>query len=95
MPLPSNGIELSLHGDQGPNGARGSLKNLRRIGTKAIIGHSHSPGIDEGGMQVGTSTRLRLEYNHGPSSWLNTHAVIYDNGKRSLINIIKGKWRLQ
>jgi hypothetical protein len=87
------GIELGMHGDRGPNGARGSVKNLRRIGVKSIVGHSHSPAIEEGCYQVGTSTRLRLEYNGGPSSWLNTHCVIYPNGKRSLINIIDGVWR--
>ena len=84
-----------MHGDRGPNGARGSIKNLRRIGVKSIIGHSHSPGIDEGAYQNGTSTRLRLGYNVGPSSWLNAHTVVYANGKRSLINIIDGKWRLE
>lgn len=89
------GIELGMHGDHGPNGARGSLRNLRRLGTKSIIGHSHSPGIDEGAYQNGTSTKLRLGYNVGPSSWLNSHTVIYSNGKRCLINIINGKWRLE
>jgi hypothetical protein len=89
------GIALDMHGDRGPNGARGSLKNLRRIGVKTIIGHSHSPGIDEGGYQNGTSTKLRLGYNTGPSSWLNSHTVVYANGKRCLINIIGGKWRLK
>ena len=89
------GVELSMHGDRGPNGARGSIKNLRRIGTKSIIGHSHSPGIDEGAYQNGTSTKLRLGYNVGPSSWLNSHTVVYANGKRSLLNIIEGKWRLE
>jgi hypothetical protein len=88
------GIEVGLHGHQGPNGARGSLKNLRRIGVKTVTGHSHSPGIDEGAYRVGTSTRLRLGYNIGPSSWLNTHCLIYGNGKRTLLNIIDGKWRL-
>jgi hypothetical protein len=89
------GIELGMHGDRGPNGARGTIKNLRRIGVKSIIGHSHSPGIDEGCYQTGTSTRLRLEYNSGPSSWLNTHVVVYANGKRALLNIINGEWRTQ
>jgi hypothetical protein len=87
------GIELGMHGDRGPNGARGSRINLRRIGIKSVIGHSHSPGIEEGCYQVGTSTRLRLSYNSGPSSWLNTHCVVYSTGKRSLINIIDGEWR--
>lgn len=89
-----DGIELAMHGDKGPNGSRGSIKNLRRIGVKSIIGHTHSPGIDEGCYQVGTSTRLKLEYMSGPSGWLNTHCVVYANGKRSLINIIDGEWRI-
>lgn len=88
------GIELGYHGDAGPNGSRGSIKNMRRIGTKTVIGHSHTPGIEEGCYQVGTSTALRAEYTVGPSSWLNTHCLVYASGKRSLINIIDGEWRL-
>ena len=88
-------IELGMHGDRGPNGARGTRQNLRRIGVKSIIGHSHSPGIEEGCYQVGTSSPLRLEYNSGPSSWLNTHCVVYANGKRCLLNIIDGEWRFK
>lgn len=89
------GVELGLHGDRGSNGSRGSVRGFSRIGTRSTIGHSHSPGIEEGCHQVGTSTQLVLEYNRGsPSSWLNTHEAIYANGKRSLINIIKGQWRL-
>lgn len=86
------GIELSMHGDQGPNGVRGTRNNLRRIGVKSIVGHSHSPGIEEGCTQTGTSTPLTLEYNSGPSSWLQCHAVLYANGKRSLLPIIDGEW---
>lgn len=86
------GVELSLHGDQGPNGARGSVQNLRRIGVKTMVGHSHSPAIEEGCYQVGTSTPLQLEYNSGPSSWLNAHGVIYANGKRAILPIIDGLW---
>ena len=87
-------VELGLHFDKGPNGARGSLQNLRRIGTKIMGGHGHGPGIDEGGTQVGTATGP-LEYAvGGPSGWLNTHGVIYGTGKRSLLNIIGNTWRL-
>jgi len=87
-------IEHGLHGHQGPDGARGNLKNLRRIGVKTNTGHAHSPGIDEGAYRAGTSTRLRLGYNSGPSSWLNSHILTYANSKRTLINIIDGEWRL-
>lgn len=86
-------IELGFHGDIGSNGARGSIQNMSKIGTKAIIGHSHSPGIYEGVYQVGTSSQLDLGYNSGPSSWMTTHAIIYPDGKRTLINIVNGKWR--
>jgi len=88
------GVELGMHGDIGPNGARGSRDNLRRIGVRSIIGHSHSPGIDEGCYQAGTSTRLRLEYNKGPSSWLNAHVLLHADGKRQILVIVDGRWKL-
>ena len=87
------GVELGMHGDRGPNGARGSARNLRRIGVRSIIGHSHSPEIAEGCYQTGTSTRLRLEYNSGPSSWLNAHVVLNADGKRQLVIIVDGRFR--
>lgn len=87
------GVELGLHGDKGPNGARGSVMNHRRLGVKTIIGHSHTAAIEEGAYQVGTSTLLRLEYNGGPSSWMNCHCLLNADGKRQLIFIIKGNWR--
>jgi hypothetical protein len=86
-------IEMSYHGDQGVNGARGSAMSFAQIGTKSIIGHSHTPCINKGVWQVGTSSRLKLEYTHGPSSWLHTHCIVYPNGKRALINIIDGEWK--
>lgn len=88
------GIEVGLHGDAGPNGARGSRLGFTKIGVKSIIGHSHSPGIKDGVYQVGTSSRHGLEYQRGPSSWLHTHCVIYGNSKRSLLTSVGGKWRL-
>ena len=86
-------IELSLHGDVGSNGSRGSLTQFSKFADKTVIGHSHSAGIDKGCYQVGCSTSKDLEYTKGISSWLNTHCVIYPNGKRQLINIINGKWK--
>jgi hypothetical protein len=86
-------VEIANHGDRGANGARGNRKQFAQLPSKTIIGHSHSPGIEKGCYQVGTSSRLNLEYNVGPSSWMNTHCLIHKNGKRQLINIIKGKWR--
>lgn len=87
------GIDVNHHGDAGPNGSRGTLKGFTRIGVKSVIGHSHSPGIDEGAYQVGHNSRGNLEYQRGPSSWLPADCVIYANGKRSLLFIIDGEWR--
>lgn len=82
------GVLVSMHGDIGPNGARGSRKNLSKISEESMIGHSHSPGIEKGCWQVGTSSVIGLEYNKGPSGWMQTHGVIYPGGSRQLINII-------
>jgi hypothetical protein len=87
------GIELGYHGDKGPNGARGSIKGFSKIGIKTVTGHAHSPGVEGGAYRVGTNSRLRLEYNSGPSSWLHTDCIVYQNGKRSLINFIDGEFR--
>lgn len=86
-------VEVAIHGDMGSNGSRGSRKQFSRLPSKTIIGHSHMPGIEKGCYQVGTSTMLKLEYNEGPSSWMNTHCLIYKNGKRQLISIIHGRWK--
>ena len=92
-PFIIKGIYLGYHGDRGMNGARGTLASFSKIGAKTITGHSHTPGIEKGAYAVGTSTYLSLEYTHGPSSWMNTHCLIFPNGKRQLIHIINGEWR--
>lgn len=85
-------IEVQHHGDLGFNGSRANIKMFSRHTSKTIIGHSHSPGVDKGCYQVGTSSKLKLEYTHGLSSWMHTHCLVYENGKRQLINIINGRW---
>ena len=88
------GVEVAYHGDQGSNGSRGNIRGFGKIGTRSIIGHSHTPGIKDGVYQVGTSSFLALEYNKGPSSWMHCHGIIYPNGKRSLLFIVDGDWRV-
>lgn len=88
-------IENGMHGHMGPNGARGSRKNLARIGVKSNINHSHSSGIEEGCYQAGTSTRVgakRARYARGPSSWLQTHILQQHDDKRQLLNFIDGEY---
>lgn len=79
------GVECAMHGHLGPNGVQGSAQSLSAMGQKAVIGHAHSARIVDGVYQVGTTGKLRMSYNKGPSSWSHTHCVIYPNGKRALI----------
>lgn len=88
------GIQLGAHGDKGPNGSRGSLRSMEKAYDNSITGHSHVPGILRGAWSVGTSSYLKLNYNLGPSSWLQAHCLVYSDGSRQLINIIDGKWKL-
>ncbi len=86
-------IECSLHGDDGPNGARGSIRNLRRIGVKTAVGHSHSPGEDEGATQVGSFWGDQgADYTGPVSSWLQANCIIGDDGKRQLAFIVNGRY---
>lgn len=87
-------IELSLHGDAGPDGARGSVMNLSRIGMRVMSGHGHSPAIEEGHYRLGTMTHLKLEYTGPVGSWLNTHGSIDGFGKRHLHTCINGSFWL-
>lgn len=88
-------IECGYHGHAGPNGTKATMKNMARIGAKVVDAHAHTPGIEEGHYKVGTSTPRRLEYSRrGPSSWLNTHCLIYSNGKRALITIVEDSWHV-
>jgi hypothetical protein len=89
------GVECGSHGDKGPNGSRGNKRNLESAYGKAIIGHSHTPGILRGIFQVGTTSKLHLGYNVGPSSWVHCSCIIYPNGQRQLINFINGEYTLK
>lgn len=88
-----NNIELSFHGDKGSNGSRGSAPQFARIGPKVVIGHSHSPQIYESVYQVGLSAYMDLEYKSGCSSWMHAHCLVYPDGKRTMIFLVKARFR--
>lgn len=87
-------IQLGAHGDVGASGSKGTLKGMRKAYGLSVTGHSHTPGIWHGATAVGTSSFLRLSYNRGPGSWMQTHCFVYDDGSRQLVNMIKGRWTL-
>jgi hypothetical protein len=81
--------ELGQHGDMGTNGSRGSLQQFRTLNTKIIVGHYHTPGRKDGAMAVGTSTKMRMGYNRGASSWLQSHVIIHNDGRAQHISLIR------
>lgn len=84
-------IQLGAHGDNGPNGAKGTLANMERAYGFSVTGHSHVPEILRGAWSVGTTSYLKLGYNSdSPSSWMNTCCIVWSNGQRQLINCIAG-----
>jgi hypothetical protein len=86
-------IECGQHGHLGPNGQRGTPQNLNKVGRRANTAHTHSAGIFNGLYVAGTSTKLRWDYAHGPSSWSHSHTITYPNGLRTIITMYNGKWR--
>lgn len=89
-----NGTQMAVHGDKGSNGSFGSVTGFEKAYNNCIIGHSHSPSILRDTFQVGTSTKLKLNYNAGASSWLHCSCLLYPTGQKTLIISIDGKWRI-
>lgn len=86
-------VLVSMHGHRGPNGKRGlSPKGGQEAFGNCITGHSHTPAIVGTSMVVGTTSKLQLDYNKGASSWLNTSAIVYNNGVKQLINFFNGEY---
>lgn len=75
------GWELGIHGMDGVNGSRGSISQYKRLNSKAISAHAHSPVRMDGALQVGTNTLLRMRYNHGISTWAHSDVIIHKNNK--------------
>lgn len=83
-----SGIELGYHGHRGLNGSRGSSASFDRYNLKMITAHEHTPKMYANGCVVGTSTKLKLDYTKGASSWLNAHAILYKSGKYALLTLV-------
>lgn len=86
-------VELGQHGDRGPNGARGSMINMSRIGIRTMSGHAHGPGIEKSVHQVGMSCEPG-DYSVGPSNHMWAHGIVHSNGKKQICFILgEGDWR--
>lgn len=83
-------VECGLHGDIGPNGARGSTRNLAKLGRRNNKGHDHQATIFEGTYSAGVCG-LDLTYNKGPTSWSVSHILSYTSGKRAILSQRAGR----
>lgn len=88
----SGDIECGMHGHLGPNGSRGSPLAISRSGRKSNTGHTHSPAIRDGAYVAGVSGKLDMGYNKGPSSWSQSHIITYENGKRTILTMNRGRF---
>lgn len=91
-------ILVSSHGDRSlSGGAKFANSCSTKMGQKMIVGHQHSPAItgDKNLFVVGTMTPRRLDYTSGTATgWMNTVAIIHQNGSVQLINVVDGKYKL-
>lgn len=85
------GIDCSQHGHRGTNGTKGSAMAFARTSYKTFIADAHTPRIYKGSYQVGVNGD-GMPYARGYSSWAKVNGVIYPNGKRALISIVRGKF---
>lgn len=84
--LKISGYICNQHGDHGVNGARGNVISFKRLNSKLIMGHMHSPQMIDNVCVVGVSCNLWQWYNsNGMSSWNYADAIIHDSGKNQLI----------
>lgn len=93
-PVVINGVDCSNHGHRGPNGSRGAVASLVKVASKQTIGHVHSPQIHDGLYAAGTTSKMDLSYNSGPTSWAPTLVAQYANGKRTMITLQGEKWKV-
>lgn len=87
------GIECGEHGDDGPNGSRGSTKAYARMGRRINKQHDHQAAIIDGSYSAGTCGVLQPDWTFGPSSWSHSMIFTYKSGKRAVVTSWKGKWR--
>ena len=89
------GVACGNHGHLGANGKRNpGTKGMYKAYGKCSFGHTHHGEIWHDAQNVGTSTYMKLSYNHGASSWDNSQGILYAGGTRQLVNVIYGKWHL-
>lgn len=89
------GYELAYHGDKGIAGSKGSLATHELSARKCVIGHSHSPKVGEVAYQVGTNSKLELNYTAGSgNNWAHANCAVYNELEQvQMILTLNGRWK--
>jgi hypothetical protein len=86
------GIECGLHGDLGPNGARGSTQTLAKLGRRVNKAHDHKATWRGGTLSAGACS-LSFAYMKGPHAHSVSHIVTFKNSARQIVTMWQGKFR--
>lgn len=93
-----NGIENSIHGHIYRGRRSPALATLDIAYGACNAGHDHSAKIYRDIFVCGTleyKTSDKVEYLEGASNWTTSMIFEHSNGSRQIVNIIKGKYRLE
>jgi hypothetical protein len=88
----NGGIECGLHGDLGPNGARGSTGVFRKLGRPTNKGHDHVAAINWPVFSAGACS-LDFPYMMGPNAHSVSHIINFVNGARQIVTFWQNKAR--
>lgn len=89
-------VELAVHGHAGPNGKPASITTLQEAADRIVVGHMHSNIRRNGTVVVGTFTTKQVSYNKdGSSSWVQSMAVVGENGEIQVLTFDDGQWYLE
>ena len=86
------GIRCDVHGHTGSNGGKGSPKVFTKLNTRMVTGHTHSPCIIEGVWVTPVFAKMEMGYNKGSSSWAQGCVFAYNNLKRTMLIMDKGRF---
>lgn len=88
------GVENGLHGDQGPNGARGGTQVLTKLGRPINKGHDHIAAIRGLVYSSGAcASSPHFPYMTGPNSHSISHIFTYRNGARVILTMWAYRYR--
>lgn len=90
------GVQIGLHGCEKVNGGRMTPTSTNNAFKKTVLAHRHSAGIEGDTITVGIACEKDQGYNKGLSSWTNSSAIVYPNGKVQLLTFVsvKGEYKL-